>query len=149
MWPRAPTAGVQLHAELRRHEPQQLQRRLTLAPETALLGRGLKSHAADREALPPLLGATQPPAIQQTALRSLRALNAPDLSTQLLTGWRSYSPAMRATVIDALLSNDTATTALLGALEKNTLPAGQISPAHQQRLTTHQQPALAPRAASL
>jgi len=119
------------------------------AESIALLGRGLKAHAADHQALHTLLGATHPPAIQQAALQSLRALNAPDLSTQLLTGWRTYSPAMRATVIDALLSNDTATTTLLNALEKNTLPAGQISPAHQQRLTTHKQPALATRAGKL
>jgi len=115
----------------------------------ALLGRGLKDQAADRQALHTLLQATQPPSIQQAALSTLRALNAPDLSAELLASWRTYSPTMRATVIDTLLSSELSTTTLLNALEKNTLPAGQISAAHQLLLTTHKQLALRMRAAKL
>jgi len=115
----------------------------------AILGRGLKNQAADRQALHALLQATHPPAIQQAALRSLRALNAPDLATQLLTRWRTYSPAMCAGIIDTLLSNESSTTALIDALEKNTLPPGQISPAHQQQLTSHVKSTLAARATKL
>ena len=119
------------------------------AESIALLGRGLQAQEADRQTLHTLLAATHPPAIQQAALNTLRALNAPDSPKQLIAGWRTFSPTLLAAAIETLLSNELATTTLLDALENNTLPAGQINPTHRQRLTRHVKPALAARAAKL
>ncbi len=100
-----------------------------------LLGRDPASRADDLKRLAGLLAATRPAAVQSTAVTGLA--RTPDKATPaaLVGAWGSASPTLRSRVLDALLSRPAWHAELLAAVEKGTVPAGQIDAARRHPLT--------------
>jgi putative heme-binding domain-containing protein len=55
----------------------------------------------------------------------------------LLRGWKGYAPALRLSVVDALLQRPEGVKALLEALEKKRVSASEVDAARRQRLLEH------------
>jgi putative membrane-bound dehydrogenase-like protein len=112
----------------------------------------LLAHAPWDTAGPPLTGLLeeeQPPAIRLAAIRSLSAHSRSEVTTLLLNGWRSYTPAVRAEVLEALLRRPDRVNALLDAIEAGTVKPGDIDAARARRLMAAKEPKTATRAAKL
>jgi putative membrane-bound dehydrogenase-like protein len=78
-----------------------------------------------------------PSAIQQEAVRSLGQHSDPSIPALLLEKWNGFSPAVRKEVQDVLMSKPDRTLALLAALEKGAVKAGELDPARVQQLRNH------------
>ena len=115
-----------------------------------LLGRDPARRDDDRERLVQLLRPQVPGALQRAAVTAL-ARNADDRKVPevLLAGWRGWSPELRNTILDALLSRRTWAAALLSSLEDRCTPAAEIDPAHRSRLLTQRDKTLRERAAAV
>ena len=79
-----------------------------------------------KEALTELLAPKQPQVIQRAAVVALGSFSQPEVARLLLSGWRTYTPAIRAEVINALLDARSRTPALLNAIESGLVPANQV-----------------------
>jgi putative membrane-bound dehydrogenase-like protein len=100
-----------------------------------LLGRDPAARADDLKRLAGLLAATRPANVQQAAVAALARTPDPHVPAALTGAWAGASPALRGRILDALLSRPAWHAELLAAVEKGTIPAGQIDAAHRRRLT--------------
>jgi putative membrane-bound dehydrogenase-like protein len=100
-----------------------------------LLGRDPATRADDLKRLAGLLTATRPAAVQSAAVAALARTSDKATPSALVGAFGSASPALRARILDALLSRSAWHAELLAAIEKGTIPAGQIDAARRQRLT--------------
>jgi putative membrane-bound dehydrogenase-like protein len=114
-----------------------------------LAGRGLDAPSQETESLGALLRPQEPLAIQQAALAGLGRGSGERVAGILLAGWRGYSPMRRAEVLGILFRRQEWISALLRAVERGEIAAGQISAAYQQKLLGHSQEAIRERAAKL
>lgn len=96
-----------------------------------------------------LLSPRQPVEVQVAAARGLGALEGAAVAGPLLEGWTGYSPAVRREVLEALLSRPERAGALLDAVEKKQVAAGQIEPARTDQLRRHPDAKVRARAAQL
>ena len=78
-----------------------------------LLGRGASGQTEDLTLLAGLLTPQQPAEIQSAAVSALARLRRPDFAAVLLAGWSSHTPSLRQQILDALLSRDDSSAALL------------------------------------
>lgn len=105
--------------------------------------------AADRQLLASLLSPRKNVEIQLAAVAHLASV-AGDAGPQLLLdGWSSHSPAVRAAILDALLNRAAGQMALVDALERKMLSAGDFDAPRRQRLVEAADEALRARAAKL
>ncbi|MBX6315350.1 MAG: HEAT repeat domain-containing protein, partial [Isosphaeraceae bacterium] len=122
------------------------------APEEArlsairVLGRLGSQAAEDRSALAALLRPQVPPRLQQAAVAALGRGRDEKTPEVLLADWKGYTPALRAAILDTLLSRDAWASALLFALEDTCVPPAEIGPAHRRRLLEHRDPKIRVRA---
>ena len=79
-----------------------------------------------REALIALLAPKQPQEIQRAAVMALGSFSQPEVAKLLLSSWRTYTPAIRGEVINALLDARSRIPALLDAIEGGLVPANQV-----------------------
>lgn len=100
-----------------------------------LLGRDPATRADDLKALAGLLAATRPAAVQSSAVTALARQSDKAAPAALVGAFGSASPALRARILDAMLSRPAWHPELLAAIEKGMIPAGQIDAARRQRLT--------------
>jgi len=114
-----------------------------------LLGRGLTEQDEDYGRLGALLAPQVPSEIQQAALTGLKRATGPRVGEILLTGWKSYGPAVRAEVLNTLFTRTEWLQVLLAAIEDGRLSAGEIGAAQKQKLLAHSQSAIRERAAKL
>jgi putative membrane-bound dehydrogenase-like protein len=99
-----------------------------------LLGSGLGQADAASDTLGKLLVPRNSAELQSAAVAALSRLGAPNATKVLLSGWRSYSPAVRGQVLDALLGRTEWSRTLLGAVEKGEIPPSQIEARRRQQL---------------
>ena len=104
-----------------------------------LLGRGIGNQEDDLKKMGELLGPLSPGALQKAALASLKRCHQKTVAEILVAGWKGYLPETRGEVMNILLSRAEWTQTLLGAIEQQQIPAGQIATAFQQKLLTHTQ----------
>ena len=78
--------------------------------------------------------------------RLARLAATPDM---LVGGWSGYSPSIRGEVVDALLSRNDWRGRFLDAIAKGSIPAGQVSVAHRNKLTAHRDKSVRARAQQL
>jgi putative membrane-bound dehydrogenase-like protein len=90
-----------------------------------------------------------PTPVRLAAIRSLASHPRPEVAGLLLSGWRGYTPAVRAEVLEALLRRPDRAAALLDAVEAGKVRPGDIDPARARRLVGSKDPALAARATRL
>jgi putative heme-binding domain-containing protein len=110
---------------------------------------GAPPHASDEMAarLIRLLSPRNSAALQSAALAALARNPGGGTAAQVLAGWKGYTPALRSQLLDLALSREAWVGELLGELEKNRVPPGQIDAARRQRLLTHRDPEVRRRAA--
>jgi putative membrane-bound dehydrogenase-like protein len=114
-----------------------------------LLGRGGGDPAADRKLLAELLGPQSGPDLQSAAVAAVARSADADVPILLLRPWKGYSPAVRSSVLAALLSRDAWVPAVLDAVEKKQLLPAELDAAARQRLLTHSAAGVRDRASKL
>ncbi len=112
----------------------------------------LGHEAAKREEDVALLGKLLAPqngtALQSAALTALARVPGAKADS-LLAGWKGYTPSLKAQLLDLLLSRDAWQRALLEAIEKRAVPAGEIDAARRQRLLNARDAEVRKRAAQV
>jgi putative membrane-bound dehydrogenase-like protein len=101
------------------------------------------------ERLAELLDARTPEPVQKAALDRLKRSTGPRAAETVLSRWTLLGPGLRGQALDLLLSRAEWTGALLGALEREAVSAGELDPARQQQLRTHATASIRERASKL
>jgi putative heme-binding domain-containing protein len=114
-----------------------------------LLGRDPAARADDVKRLAGLLAPARPAAVQTAAVAALARTRDESVPPALVSAWSGASPGLRARILDALLARPAWHPHLLEAVEKGTIPVGQIDAARRERLTAHPDSAVRGRAAKL
>ncbi len=114
-----------------------------------LLGLPPGDPTADALLLLELLRPQNGPDLQFAALTSISRAHSPEVAHKLLAGWRGYTPSVRSQALNLLLGRDTWLRLLLDALEKGTVPPGDLDAARRERLLSHKDPEVRRRAARL
>ncbi len=114
-----------------------------------LLARDEDTRASDIAALASLLGLKTSAAIQVAAVSHLGSLSGKEVPEVLLAGWSSYTPSIRAEVLNVLTTRADWLTALLDAIENKTVSRGEIDAGTRQRSVTYPSKALRERATDL
>lgn len=101
---------------------------------------GLLSHA-EYEAVSPtlsqLMDPHEPQQLQLAAVATLASFRDEQVAEQLLAGWRSYTPAVRAEVVQSLLARPDRTLKLLAAIEAGDVGVSYIDPTRRNLLLKH------------
>ena len=92
------------------------------------------------------LGSQEPRELQRSAIRVLGALSEPSIPHELMSHWKQLTPPLRDEAVGILLSRPIWHEALVSAIEKGQIPAGQVSIPHRQRLAALADSKLAERA---
>lgn len=90
-----------------------------------------------------------PTPVRLAAVRSLAAHPRPEVAGLLLDGWRGYTPAVRAEVLEALIRRPDRAAALLDAVEAGKVRPGDIDPARARRLIAMKDAKVGARATKL
>ena len=88
------------------------------------------------ELLEQLLVPQTPDSLQKTVVTTLAEFGGPAAPQQMLSGWRSHSPALRAAILDALLQQDRFRSAVLDAIQSKTISAVDVDAVRRERLLT-------------
>ncbi len=114
-----------------------------------LLARSSWERAA--EALREVFISSADDALRTAAIRSLATLDAKRAATTLLApgAWQHYSPAIRESILAALLARATDVDGVLAAIESGTLPASALTTQRRQLFAKHKDAAIRERAAKL
>lgn len=97
-------------------------------------------------ALEACLLSTQPPQVQQAALRVAGSFAEPAVAELILARFRQWTPSLRDEAVAILLSRPIWQAPLVDALESGEVPASQIPLGQRARLATLRDPMLAQRA---
>lgn len=119
------------------------------AAAASLLGRGKTKKVEDAKLLASLLGPRHPDEVQRAAVATLGRAKEPKTLQVLLDGWKSYSPTLRAAVLDVLLARDEGTNLLLAAMEKKDVAPGDFDLVRRQRLQQHRTASIRDKARKL
>ena len=120
-----------------------LERRLLA---THLLGRGLDEQEQDRKLLASLLAPQTPPEVQTAVVTTLGKLRGPDSAKVMLAGWKGYGPAVRAHMLDTLLSRPEWVPPVLDAIDNKIILPSEVDAIRRQRLLDHKTNAIRQRA---
>ncbi len=99
-----------------------------------ILGRSPERGGENLRTLADFLSPDHDSQLQLAAVDALAERSQPTVADQLLHAWRSLTPALRARVLDVLLSRKQWVGPLLAAIEAHTVQTSEIDPAHQARL---------------
>src|SRR5205814_6907627 len=107
-----------------------------------LLGRGIDGRERDVELLSGLLKPQYDAETQMAAANTLVSLNEPKAGEILLAGWRSYSPALRAQVVQSMFRREAWLQAELSMLEEKKILPHEIVAAQRARMMWYWNPAI-------
>ena len=93
-----------------------------------------------------LLDPAQPRPIQAAIIQAISAQDDPNAGSVLVRQWTRLGPSLRSDVLDAILLRSQRVTALLDAVEKKNISAGEIEPARRQALLKNTDDAIRIRA---
>lgn len=111
-----------------------------------ILGRS-PQHGDDRiDTLANFLSADHDSQLQLAAVDALAERSQPAVADRLLSAWQSLTPALRAHVLDVLLTRKQWVGPLLAAIEAKNVQTSEIDAAHQARLTDYPDPELSKKA---
>ena len=113
-----------------------------------ILGRSPQPSADNIETLADFLSAEHDSQLQLAAVDALAERSQPAVADHLLSAWRSLTPALRARVLDVLLTRKQWVGPLLAAIEAHTVLTSEIDAAHQARLSEYPDPELRKKAQS-
>ncbi|HVL15308.1 MAG TPA: c-type cytochrome, partial [Gemmata sp.] len=114
-----------------------------------LLARDPVTRAEDLKHLAALLAATRPAAVQSAAVAALSRTSDPAAAAAIIGAWGRATPALRTRILDSLLARAAWHAELLTAIERGTIPPGQIDAARRQRFAGAADAATRERAAKL
>jgi putative membrane-bound dehydrogenase-like protein len=114
-----------------------------------LLGRGVSEQEADRKLLVRLLTPQTAAEMQTAAIGALGKTRDLDSAKALLGGWKGYSPAVRAQVLDTVLGRLEWAASALDAVDQKTILPAEIDAIRRQRLLDHKSEAIRSRAQKL
>jgi putative membrane-bound dehydrogenase-like protein len=100
-------------------------------------------------ALADTLGPTTPADVQSAAVKALASHADGQVGRFLLRNWKSYSPALRVVVLDAMQARPERLLDLLEAIEKQEIAAADLAPARIQQIRQHPNSAVRTRAAAV
>lgn len=103
----------------------------------ALLGRQPGRLDADLALVATMLTPRTNRDLQQAALKRIATWDHPAATATLLHGWNQYSPDLRQTLTESLMSKKPGALALLHRIQEGVIPAIDIGPAYRQRLLKH------------
>jgi putative heme-binding domain-containing protein len=124
----------------------------TRARPERLAAVGLLAHAPWPSAGPTLLHlvtAEADPELRLASVRALAAQPAPEVAPFLLEAWRSYTPAMRREVTEALLRQPDRILAFLDAVQAGAIKPNDLDPQRTRQLINHSRPEISRRARDL
>lgn len=113
----------------------------------ALVGQGPQDSALS--ALPPLLDARQPAAVQLAALRALADQPGPAVAPAIAGAWKALTPGLRREAAEALMARPERVSTLLEALGSGQIARADLDPARIQQLREHPDASLRARAQQL
>ncbi|HXU75586.1 MAG TPA: PVC-type heme-binding CxxCH protein [Methylomirabilota bacterium] len=115
----------------------------------ALLGQG--DYPIAGKPLETLVEPQQPGEVQTAAIRSLSQLGSPEAGAALVTRarWNGYTPAVRDSVLSALLANTNFIQSLLTAIEQGDVPAWTVNADRRTALMRHKDDSIKARAVAL
>jgi putative heme-binding domain-containing protein len=113
------------------------------------LGRQAERLESDLKLLAELLVPQNSGAIQSAALTALGRIPDDRVADLVIAAWRNHSPALKAQVLDLLLSRSVWQRKLVAALEKGEIPPAQIDAARRRRLLENRDRAIKAAAAKL
>jgi putative membrane-bound dehydrogenase-like protein len=102
-----------------------------------------------KDTLTALLDARQPPPLQTAAVQALASFRGPEVPALLLAAYRGLTPVVRATVVETLAARPDWLPVLLDAVEKRTIPPGDVSLTRRNALARHTDAKVRERAATL
>jgi len=114
-----------------------------------LLARDPATRADDLKRLVELLDAARPAAVQSAAVAVLARSADKATPAALIGAWGRATPALRSRLLDTLLGRPAWHPELLAAVERGTIPAGQIDAARRQQLAGSSDAAVRTRAEKL
>jgi putative membrane-bound dehydrogenase-like protein len=100
-----------------------------------LLGRSESQRRRDVESLVALLVPQLSGDVQRAAVEALERIDDPQVPDSLLAGWKGHGPELRSEILDALVSRDAWSEALLAAIESGIVPAADVDASRRQRLS--------------
>ena len=110
---------------------------------------GHDEFARANEVLAGLLAPRQPQEVQRAAVAALAGFDAPQVGTLLMSGWPSYSPAVRGDVVQAMLGRASRLAALLDAIEAGRVAPGHVPASRRTLLLRHADATIRSRATKL
>jgi putative membrane-bound dehydrogenase-like protein len=113
-----------------------------------VLGRSPQPSAKSVDTLAEFLSADHDSQLQLAAVDAMAERSQPSVADHLLSAWHGLTPALRARVLDVLLTRKQWVGPLLAAIEAHTVQTNEIDAAHQARLTEYPDPALSKKAKS-
>jgi putative membrane-bound dehydrogenase-like protein len=114
-------------------------------PGDRLIALRLLAHAPWKIAEAPLMKVLGDDPLQELRLAAVRALAAhaqPNVPVLLLKDWKSYTPAVRREVTEALLRGPQRIKILLKAIEAGTVKAGDLDAPRSKQLLNHKDPVI-------
>ena len=96
-----------------------------------------------------LLKFRQPQPVQAAAVETLARFDQPGVPVMLLEAWPGFSPQLRASAVEALLSRPAWIVAFLDAVEQDKVKSADVDPARIQSLMTHADTRIRSRTADL
>ncbi|MDB6124344.1 MAG: putative rane-bound dehydrogenase [Pedosphaera sp.] len=114
-----------------------------------LLGHGAEHQDEDLQLLGELLKPANTLHLQKAALETLKYNRSDKVPGLLLADWKQLSPALRAPILEILLSREEFIKDLLNAVQAGSIQPNEISAANRQRLVKHSNPAIQKQAAAV
>jgi putative membrane-bound dehydrogenase-like protein len=111
-----------------------------------ILGHTPQPTRENIQTLAEFLSAEHDSQLQIAAVDALAERNQPVVAEHLINAWRGLTPALRAKVLDVLLTRKQWVEPLLAAIESRTLQTSEIDAAHQSRLSEYPDPDLQKKA---
>jgi putative heme-binding domain-containing protein len=110
----------------------------TRADCVRILGRIPEQHDSDHvDTLAEFLSPDHDSQLQLAAVNALSERSQPAVAAHLLDVWQNLTPALRARVLDVLISRKEWVAALLAAIQAHTIQTAEIDAAHQARLSEY------------
>jgi putative membrane-bound dehydrogenase-like protein len=110
----------------------------TRADCVRILGLIPQHHSSDHvDTLAEFLSPDHDSQLQLAAVNALSERSQPAVADHLLSVWQSLTPALRARVLDVLISRKEWVAALLAAIQAHTIQTSEIDAAHQARLSEY------------
>lgn len=114
-----------------------------------LFGLAAVPGTADFERLTDVLSPQNSPELQLAVVSALTMRHDDSMADILLSGWSGHTPAVRAQILDAMLSRTAWTKQLLQALGGGDVKQEDIDPTRRQQLRFHSDPAIVKLANSI